>query len=219
MTLPARGSTPTPGGQTGVGRSLIPLLGATAVDAIVTAAQVPEAGLIALGVGLAQALWNMRAERFAASAAEAYGGTTEQLGQRLLDDERFVDLFATGLLAARRTQSDAKRNAMARVLGRALQDDAEIDDDAALLTTLAALDAPHFRLLAELEAGTWREFGPTPQDGRPSERVPEPYRAALIANGLVSLGSTYDGADLIDSVSGFGHKLLAWLRDTPLPDE
>lgn len=194
-------------------QSLIPLLGATAVEAIVTAAQVPGTGLITLGVGLAQALWNRRAERFTESAAEAYGGTTEELGQRLLDDERFVDLFATGLLAALRTESDAKRSAMARVLGQALQDDAKIDDDAALLTTLAALEAPHFRLLAELEAGMWHEFGPTPQGGHPQERIPEPYRAALIANGLVDLGSTYDGRNLIASVSGFGHKLLDWLRE------
>ncbi len=194
-------------------KSLIPLLGATAVQAIMNAANLPEAGLATAVVGLAQALWERRGDDFVKETVAAHGGSTEELGERLLSSERFVDMFATALLAARRTDNDEKRVAMARVLGQAMQDDADLDEDAALLTALAALEAPHFRILKTMTVT------PPPPPPLAEAVISEPYRSQLIAQGTLELGAsgTWEPHLRVSGVTAFGHRLLEWVqRDGPI---
>jgi hypothetical protein len=71
---------------------------------------------------------------------------------------------------------------MGRVLAQAINDDAVIDDSAAMLQALAVLDSPHFSLLAKIANLELSDLGG-------GFGVPEPYKSALIAQGVVT-GST-----------------------------
>ncbi|MGH9076498.1 MAG: hypothetical protein ACRDY0_03440 [Acidimicrobiales bacterium] len=130
--------------------------------------------------------------------------------ERLKDNERLRDLLVQAAEAARRTAWQAKRVVLGRVVGQAVVDDAQVDESAALVAALASLEPPHVRYLTLIAGGQWREGAPVPDGARPAEPVPEPYRAALIAHGLVD-ANTYDG--VIGSDTPFGHRLLGWLRD------
>ncbi len=135
----------------------------------------------------------------------------ERLLRRLREDERLLDMLTMAVEAGRRTTWEAKRVTMGRVLGRATFDDADIDDNAALLATLAALEAPHFRWLAEIEQ----------LPATPGARVvvPEPYNAVIRANGLVT--EVIDGGGPLDQggvfptgLTEYGRRLVSWVRET-----
>ena len=120
-------------------------------------------------------------------------------------------IFAEAVDAVARTTWDSKRITMDAVVGQAALDDADIDESAALVAALSVLEAPHFRLLATLAANP-----PQPPPVAAPD-VPEPYRSQLIAQGALALGSNsnYDAVELrISGVTGFGHKLLDWVRSS-----
>ncbi len=129
--------------------------------------------------------------------------------ERVGEDERLRDMLREALDAGARSSDEAKRVAMGRVLGQAINDDAQIDDDAALLHALAALDSPHFAFLAKLQ---YREQS---EPLTALAEVREPYRSALVAQGCVRLpiasGGFYRGVVPLE-VTDFGRSLLEWLR-------
>jgi len=142
-------------------------------------------------------------------AARAEAGGDDRLLERLRSDDRFIDMVVVAVEGARRTAWEAKRILLGRVLGQAFTDDADIDDAAMLLTTLKAIEAPHVRILAGVALGRLRESGPTPPGLPPAQRLPEPYRAALLSHGLVD-NANWDSE--VNSVTPYGHRLLDYLR-------
>ena len=146
-------------------------------------------------------------------AAQDAAGDDERLIRRLGEDERLLDMLALASEAAQRTSWKAKRVAMGRVLGQAMQDDADIDEDAALLAALAALEAVHFRLLKGMAVKP-------PQPPPLAEAViSEPYRSQLIAQGTLELGAsgTWEPHLRVSGVTAFGHRLLEWVeQDGPI---
>jgi hypothetical protein len=142
---------------------------------------------------------------------------------RLAENEQLRDQLVYSSWDASRTTLRAKRLAMGRALGQAMLDDEQIDDTAALLSTLAVLEAPHFKFLAQVEAAE-----PIP----PTQQLvfPEPYDSVIQSHGLVTL--SLDGGNALGAggmypitLSPFGRTLLAYVReaqdecgeDDPLP--
>jgi hypothetical protein len=181
-------------------------------DAIVRAAlaNIPVAGpALVEGYNVARQLDRQRIEQMAAEARRAMGDD-ELLALKLQEDERYLDLLVVAIEAVRRTSWEGKRITMGRLLGHALTDDADIDEDAALMSALAALEAPHFRLLAEVERHD-RE----PESEPPT--IPEPYRSALLAEGVCALpfagGMSFSTRGMnVPHLSPFGMRLLEWVR-------
>lgn len=158
-----------------------------------------------------QALDRWRVSQMGTAARDDFGDD-EAFVDRLRSDERLLDMLVEAAEAARRTEMEAKRIAMGRVLAQAMKDDAQIDDSAAMLRALAGLEAPHFRVLARLAAQ------PRVQIGAGDEDVPEPYLSQVIAagvlhatEGLISpTANSFAGAAY---VTPFGHELLRWIRE------
>jgi len=121
--------------------------------------------------------------------------------QRLRSDPRLATMLVSAVEAGKRSSREYKRIAMGRVVGQAFMDDAVIDDHAALLAALEDLEAPHFRLIAELEVAT-RETMPN---------LKEPYFSTLRSNGLTSSVLGENGRP--GGLSEFGATMLQWVRD------
>jgi hypothetical protein len=85
------------------------------------------------------------------AAAEAHL-TPEQLLQRILADERLLELAATVVAAAAETTLNAKIRALGQALARGTlaTDEAEIDAERFMVATLAALEALHIRVLNQM---------------------------------------------------------------------
>jgi hypothetical protein len=183
-------------------------------DPIVRAAlgSVPVVGAALAGLyDLGRELDQRRIQQMAAEARAAVGDDA-LLALKLQEDERFIDLLVVAVEAARRTSWDGTRITMGRLLGHALTDDADIDEDAALIVALAALEGPHFKFLATLEAYDFTEL---PQ---PDPTPPEPYKSALISQGVCALpfagGMSFSTRGMaIPRVTPFGQRLLTWIRE------
>ena len=123
--------------------------------------------------------------------------------RRIGEDERLRDMLKEALEAGVRSSNEAKRIAMGKVLGQAVSDDAQIDDDAAMVHALASLDSPHFALMAKMGEAMTRDT------------LPEPYRSALVAQGVVSvsIAAMVAGNQTFIVVNEFGRRLLRWLGD------
>jgi hypothetical protein len=78
-------------------------------------------------------------------------GDDELFVDRLAQHEQLRDQLVYSSWDASRTTLRAKRLAMGRALGQAMLDDEQIDNTTALLRTLAILEAPHFKYLAQVE--------------------------------------------------------------------
>lgn len=78
--------------------------------------------------------------------------TPEQLLQRILADERLLELAATVIAAAAETTLNAKIRALGQALARGTlaTDEAEIDVERFMVATLTALEAPHIRVLHQM---------------------------------------------------------------------
>jgi hypothetical protein len=93
-----------------------------------------------------------RGQRVLAVASSAAGMPPEELLQRILRDERLLDLAAAVVAAASQTMVDAKIRTLGRALaaGALASDDAIVDEQRFLVDTLADLEAPHVRVLHQL---------------------------------------------------------------------
>ncbi|MGH9057704.1 MAG: hypothetical protein ACRDYY_17880 [Acidimicrobiales bacterium] len=139
--------------------------------------------------------------------------------RRLAENERLVDMLQLAVEGGRRSAWEAKRIAMGRVLGHAISDDAEIDEDAALLTALGALNnAVHFHWLGKL-----KNFYSRLHAGH--LQVPQPYASALVAVGAVTFGPTVagpSGGGFYYGTTGpteFGLRLIDWVGESAETEE
>ena len=153
------------------------------------------------------------------NAAREATGDDGLLVRRLEQDERLRDMLLEAVEAGARSSHEPKRVAMGRVLAQAVNDDAQLDDSAALVHALAELDSPHFAIMAKLENRRRNlRKGIRPQ---PEIEVPEPYRSALLGQGVVwSRDSDDSEPGLLTEVrppplaiSDFGSQLLGWIRE------
>jgi hypothetical protein len=112
-----------------------------------------------------------RGQRALAIAASAAGMTPEELLERILHDERLLDLGAAVVAAASKTMVEAKIRALGRALatGALATDDAVVDEQRFLVDTLADLEAVHFRVLTHVSVQ---------HSGYGSPQSPEGWRQA-----------------------------------------
>ncbi len=96
-------------------------------------------------------------------------GDDDAFVKRLQEDPVLADMLVEAAEAASRTDLSAKRRAMGRVVGNAVRDDALIEEGQLLLAALRDLEAPHFVLLARIEAGEHQDVAAVP--------LPEPVRS------------------------------------------
>jgi hypothetical protein len=147
-------------------------------------------------------------------AAIEEAGDPELFLQRVSDDERLAYMLLNAAEAAERTSLAAKRRLLGRVVGRAARDPAPIDESDLFTAALRDLDAPHLRVLAELEKAFQADQGrlKTLVAKEVMDRHPAPIAAALRRHGLVNEVATWDYAGLFDDLTDFGRKLLDDLR-------
>jgi hypothetical protein len=93
-----------------------------------------------------------RGRRALAVAASSAGVTPEELLERILHDEKLLDLAAAVVAAASETMVEAKIRTLGRALatGALALDDAVVDEQRFLVDILADLEAVHVRVLNQL---------------------------------------------------------------------
>lgn len=131
--------------------------------------------------------------------------------------------FSRAIRAAADTGFEAKRRVLARVIGRAVLDDATVDEAQLLVDALGELDAVHFHELERLK----RVRDSLPQDDEQQNHsramnawmeVPVPVRAVLSRTGCSLLPVASTSGVMTDVygpllVSPFGAQLLDWVRE------
>lgn len=189
-----------------------------------TLASVPGFSLVAelagLGILVAGRLDRMR--ETADEMARAAGGLDELQGG-LRESERAEVLAVRALEAGADSYDEAKRRLLGRVVGRAVLDDAKVDESELFVFALREMDAPHARALEELrrleEAGEHR----TPEGPYKPERVSEelseasrtyatPVVSTLVRIGVVLPATVAGGGVAVYALSDFGRALLEELR-------
>jgi hypothetical protein len=142
------------------------------------------------------------------TAVEA-AGSPEVLLAAVQRDERVADLLVTAGFAASQTSVEGKRRAMGRVVGRAAQDDAAIDESQLMLRVLIDLDAPEFNVLARIaDAGGDQDSARSIADG-----APLPVASTLIRNGLVETVGTLGGGLAVVGLTPYGRSLLDFVQE------
>lgn len=189
-----------------------------------TLANVPGFSLVAelvgLGVVVAGRLDRMR-ETADEMAREA--GGAEPLLDGLRKSVRTEVVALRALEAGSDSYDEAKRRLLGRVVGRAVLDDARIDESEMIVFALREMDAPHARALEELRR-VEDSSARTPEEPYEPERVseelaetsrryPVPIVATLIRVGVVIPATVVGGGVAVFAVSDFGRALLQQLRD------
>lgn len=157
-----------------------------------------------------------RRRRWGHEAAEAMAvevGNDQLLIDRLQDD-RLALLLLEAVEAAARSALEEKRRLLGRVVGRAVLDDAQVDEAQLVVAALRGLDAPHIRALERLaraarHSSGWDDLAQQEAVSKASDAEPEPVRAALLAHGAVYGATGYGGSWLgVVRVTDFGMRLL-----------
>lgn len=150
----------------------------------------------------------------------------DRLSERLAENEEVEVLFIEGVEIAVRSGLKAKRRLLAKVVAKAVLDDAEVEPGQLLVQAFRDLDAPHLRALARLrnaeDAATAVNIDGETRDVR-SDRIsdavlnagraePTPILAALIRTGVIYPATLVGGGVAAHGVSEFGRRLLADLE-------
>jgi hypothetical protein len=93
--------------------------------------------------------WSRRSNKALDAAAKVDGVTSDDIIDRLRHDEQFALLVQEAIEAAQRTFSEAKQEALGRLIatGALAAEDAELDETHLRVRALAELDTAHFRVL------------------------------------------------------------------------
>jgi hypothetical protein len=161
----------------------------TVIETVVKAAIKGATAIPVVGSGLsaaAQVVYDDVCARRAAVAARTMSeivtesGGEEQLGARLAADPQLETSFVAAVDAAIRTGHEQKRRLLVQAVASAVKDDAKVDEAQLLIETLAQLDVPHIRALAELARLRKRSTGPHYEEGVYLANLPAPIRATLV---------------------------------------
>jgi hypothetical protein len=184
---------------------------------LATIAAIPDVGG-PLAVVAQRVIGELRRKRVVDVAESAFAVIPpEELVRQLEQNDRLADIFVRATESARRSSHYAKRRAMGRVVAEAAQDSAKIDVAELAVVALAELEAPHFQLLADLEATA----GDNAEALAASRRYPAPVPAALQRVGA-AMNVTYDAghaaedeslpSPVLSSLTEFGRELLQYVR-------
>lgn len=205
----------------------VPILTAEEVVAALlrgTLSTIPGAALlgefVGLGIMVAGRLDRVRATAQEMAAASGGGG---RLLEGLRDSERLEVLALRALEAGSDSYDEAKRLLLGQVVGRAVLDDAVIDEAELHVFALREMDAPHARALEEFrrleeEASDRRLEEPESREqvskaiSEASRKYPVPVRATLIRIGVVLPATLVGGGVEVYGVSDFGRTLVEELR-------
>jgi hypothetical protein len=140
-------------------------------------------------------------------------GNDEKFVHALRSDPRLVDMLMGAAQAAGQSDWRAKRLTMGLLLGQAILDAGQMDKLATMLSAVTALEPVHFRYLSDLVRSPERS-SPAADE---STLVPEPYRSHLLAVGVVSVHTHWNGhgpqgAVGLIGVNDFGARLLQLVR-------
>jgi hypothetical protein len=208
----------------------------------------PAGALIGAGAGVvvqhvtdeAMARRFGRATEAVETAAEEAGLTAEELLQQILADDDLLELAARVVAAAAETTSQAKIRAAGKALGRAVRDDALIDQERFMLDSVAGLDMPHFRVLEQVyddcegygtpqsPDGTMRAYGWT--NGALAQHLPGlapvlgPILGVLRSRGLVentAVGTLGYRPGVTDRwiLTEFGRDVVHWFERAGAQDD
>lgn len=150
-----------------------------------------------------------------------------ELARRLVEDPELDAALLAAVEAAGRTGLEEKRRVLARVVTRAVLDDARVDEATLLVGVLARIDAPHVRCLEAVRraeeaaeaAGEvaaraqYAEREIVPRIAEAGRAHPEPVLAALTSLGLLEASGTFDGTPFVKGLTPFGQSLLRELRE------
>lgn len=159
----------------------------------------------------------------AGQAALSEAGDANAFIEGLRTDERLGYLFLSACEGAARTALAQKRRLLGILVGRAVHDDAQVDESELMLTVLRDLEGPHVRALSELgDLPPWPSDGSADESDRRTEVIhatrdilanyPAPVAATLLRSGVVRDVEGYD-RNYPAGLNSFGEKLLADLRD------
>lgn len=178
-----------------------------------------------------------REEETVRSLLDACDMAPADLARAARDNPALGELFAHAVDIGTTARTEAKRRALQGIVGRALMrpDGARIDEDRFLLSTLAQLEDPHLRALAELHVSVGR-MSATDGRGIPIIRSVatrdiadatswQPLIVRPIMSTLSRLGLAAEvlatggpagggGADTVDrwTTTEFGELMLKWLE-------
>ena len=115
-------------------------------------------------------------------AVRVSGLTADEIVDKIMADERLIDLFAMTWSAAAWTDLEGKRLLLGRNVGKALRDDAEIDPALLQNKIIAELERPHVNVLRALESEH------TPRNTHRIRICMEPSRRRSLLTGSPCLG-------------------------------
>lgn len=160
-------------------------------------------------------------------AAASAVADTATIVARTAQDAQLDAALSAAVEAGTRSGLVAKRRLLGRVVGRAVLDDARVDEATLVVGILSQIDAPHVRcleLLARAEVVA-RSSGELEEVADGAERPlvqrivdvgtaqPQPVLAALVSLGLIETTSTWGGSMMVLGVTPFGQHLLDDLRE------
>lgn len=175
------------------------------------------------------------AHRFAARGAEVLQPSRDTMGvdalnARLEASEEVDALVARAVVACGNSANAAKKVLLARVVQRAVLDDAEIDQSLLLVDILDQIDGPHIRCLediyrAEQRARISGELGEiargaekpiTREVSTVAGKYPETILRRLESLGLITGSINWDGMAVIAGTTSTGESILQELHDVQL---
>lgn len=175
------------------------------------------------------------ARRFGSRSAEVLQPSVDAVGEnalsaRLQDSEELDVLVARSLFVAGSSAHAGKRRLLAKVVQRAVLDDAEIDPASMIVELLEHLESPHIRSLedihrAELRAQASGEMGViargaekpiTEEVAATVRKYPETLIRRLHGLGLIDGSVTWDGITVITGTTSTGLLILRELHNVDL---
>jgi hypothetical protein len=177
---------------------------------------------ISLGV---KEMWNRRVADLNDVLAEE-GLSPEMVVKALRESDVLTDMFARTMRQVVATESREKRRVLARALARVLTEDAEVDVESRILTTLSVCDVPEIRVLAiagrlQRQERDARSANQPKKMVCPGDILDEWHGVAaiypavegtLISQGLIGKDSLGEDPDCFE-VSLYGYKILKRLRE------
>lgn len=175
------------------------------------------------------------ARRFGARSAEVLQPSVDALGEealyaRLQASEEVDALVARSVFAAGTSAHSGKRRLLAKVVQRAILDDAEIDQSILLVDLMEQIDGPHIRCLEDIHRAEQRaqasgemevvargaEKPITKEVSDTVRKYPEMLVRRLQGLGLIDGSLTWDGITVITGTTTTGMLVLQELHDLDL---
>jgi hypothetical protein len=181
-------------------------------------------GVASLGADAVTRLIRARVERFGREVAEEVA--LADLEAAMEASPSVVDLVREAIDTVSRTDWEAKRRLLAKVIANAVRDDAAIDELTELASAARAIEPPHILVLVQLEeipepdhpSDERKNSEPSAsrevlREGSQSKELFDRHLGVLVREGLAREVSTLYNGGATWGISPFGRRFLHWLRD------